>query len=109
MKPLRKKPPKESNIQEAIVTALTEAGYTIIDKTHGSQFSPGWPDLFCFKPGRETSRVVWVEVKRPTGSFTRAQVARFTRWDKAGLGVYVLTSPDLSPLGKSPNWKEFLK
>lgn len=111
MKPLRPKPQKEEAIQEAVRLALYEQGWTLAEKTHGNSFQKGWPDLFCFKPPRYPERALhrWVEVKRPTGSLTKDQRILFQKWEDAGLGVWVLTSPDeICLLSKDPNWKDWL-
>lgn len=107
VKPLGKPPARpEKTIQDALRTALLRGGWTIVDKTHGNCYQPGWPDLYCFHPVRGAR---WVEVKTPTGDLTPAQRARFACWTAAGLGVWVLDqSFDLSPLFKEPNWTNWL-
>lgn len=86
--------------------ALRRAGWTVVDKTHGNSYQPGWPDLFCFKP---PDKVRWVEVKTPKGGLTPSQRARFACWTGAGLGVWVLDRvDDLRPLYGEANWLEWL-
>jgi hypothetical protein len=116
MKPLRARKPgrSEVEIQATIVKALTLAGWSIIDKTHGDSRSAGWPDLYCYHPVRKIHR--WVEVKRPERKgqgtcFEPTQIARFARWQIGGLGVYILSSPtEIGLLMTSePNWRDWLK
>lgn len=101
------KPPQESEatIQARIRKALAVAGFTVVHKTHGNEYQQGWPDLYAFHPARGHR---WIEVKRPSGSFTDAQRARFACWDAAGVDVHVLCDADLAPLYRPGNWKEWL-
>lgn len=133
MKPLRvRHEPLEDSLVEAIRTRLLAEGWTLVEKTHGNKYQKGWPDLYCFKPGRgecyrhgylgeqggpcEDSygrltggdwcgpeRHVWIEVKRAKrGRLTDDQRARIPRWAQAGLGVYVLTGAQDVPLLNGP-------
>jgi hypothetical protein len=69
--------PKESDIQQAITTALECAGFTV---RHTSAFrqkgpsgvSKGVPDLLCFHPSVPWS-YMGLEVKRPGGKLTLEQ------------------------------------
>ena len=85
---------------------LIRAGW-LVEKTHGTVYSPGWPDLYCHHPDHGSR---WVEVKRPSGKLTRAQQARFGRWCAAGVGIWVLTSPDeVDLLHSAPNAAVWLR
>jgi hypothetical protein len=101
------KPTEESEavIQERIRKNLRAAGWTLDEKTHGDALMSGWPDLYIYHPARGAR---WVEIKRPNGRFTKAQLLRFARWAGAGLPVYVLCDCDFSPLFRDPNWTEWL-
>lgn len=123
MRPMRPRPKREERIQEAIRIRLLEAGWTLIEKTHGNVFQPGWPDLFCFKPFKghfylpyphmalaNDGIYRWVEVKRPTGKLTPRQVSRFRKWIDAGMGIWILTSSEeIGLLDGPPNVEEWLK
>ena len=112
---MRPKPKLESKIVDEIRDALMEQGWTLVEKTHGTEFSAGWPDLMCFLPRGEASNLELlrhVEVKRPGRSkktcLTPAQRSRFAKWEAAGLGVWVLTSADETPkLFGPPNWRDY--
>jgi len=95
----------EKEIQDRIRTALARAGWTVVDKTHGNCFQPGWPDLYAFHP---TYGHRWIEVKTPTGSLTKAQRARFACWTAAGVQIHVLCSTDLASLFRPGDWEEWL-
>lgn len=120
MRPMRQKPKLESRIVDEIRARLFDGGWTLVEKTHGNEFSGGWPDLLCFRPAAAGTSsawphgdlIRWVEVKRPKRAkktcLTPAQRARFSRWEKAGLGVWVLTSADeVDKLFGEPNWGDF--
>lgn len=95
----------EDAIQDLIRTALARAGFTVAAKTHGNCYQPGWPDLYAFHPHRGHK---WIEVKRPTGELTKAQVARFSCWHVAGVQIHVLCDADLTPIYQPGNWYEWL-
>ena len=108
MRPMRPRfGPRESVLVQQVRGALRVAGWTIVQKIHGSAYQAGLPDLFCFKP---PARSQWVEVKKRRGSrLTGAQRARFAEWEAAGLGVWVLTSAeDVAKLDGPANWRDFL-
>lgn len=96
----------EAVIQDRIRNALRLAGFTVVDKTHGNMYQPGWPDLYAFHPHRGPK---WIEVKTPTGELTVAQRARFSCWHVAGVQIHVLCDADLTPIYQPGNWFEWLK
>lgn len=60
-------------------------------KQHGSAFTTvGTPDVL----GCVAGRMVAVEVKRPGGRPTAAQVAQLAKWRRAGALALVATSAD---------------
>lgn len=74
---------KRDRVEPDIVAVLERRGYTV-DRVS----APGFPDLVVSRHG-----AVWfVEVKRPGGVLTPAQVKWRTRW--AGPPVYTLRSVD---------------
>lgn len=94
--------------EHEIVTRLRktlEGRGWLVEKTHGSMYAVGWPDLFCHHP-QHGSR--WIEVKRPhKGALEDSQIKKFRRWLTFGLGVYVLvddSKTQLDLLLRAPNW-----
>jgi len=106
MKPLKRKPRLEKEIENALRKALKKAGWHTW-KTHGNRFQAGFPDLYCLHPIHGQR---WIEVKRPkTGRLTAPQVAQFELFESFGVGVWVLDSESTTGLlGASPNWRDFL-
>lgn len=98
----------EASIQDALRRLMAIQGWTLTEKTHGNSYQAGWPDLMCFHP---VKGIRWVEVKRPKGSLTRSQRARFASWEQAGLGVYVIAEASLEALRAldgHPNWRDWM-
>jgi hypothetical protein len=102
--------PRETRVLRDIRSALESTGW-FVQKTHGSAYSAGWPDLMCF---RSDPGLRWVEVKRPGGTgtrrgrLTRAQRVRFAEWEAHGLGVWVICAvTEIEKLFGPPNWREW--
>lgn len=97
----------ELEIQRELVTFLRARGWHV-ERMLGNSFQCGIPDLFCF---HKKWSMRWVEVKRPEGySFTQRQRQRFPEWEKAGIGIWILTAGTQSQydlLFKPPNWRDF--
>lgn len=105
MDPLRKREPLEEQIVSKLRPFMHERGW-LTEKTVGSLYSSGWPDLYCW---HRTWKQRWVEVKRPGGRLEPTQIKRFKRWERTGLGVWILTGiDDYQLLFKDPNWWHWL-
>ena len=105
-KPKVKRNNPEEKIQNKIRKILKADGW-VTEKMHGNQYQSGIPDLYCFhrKHGHR-----WVEIKTEKGRLTHAQGVTFKAWEKAGLGVYILTHHseiNLLTDGSEPNWRRF--
>lgn len=102
MEPLKKKPDLEKVIYQRVRRALEADGW-LVEKTHGSMYQVGWPDLFLCHP-RHGMR--WVELKRPReGKLKPSQEKKFARWQQHGVGIWILTGvADIPKLFEAPNW-----
>jgi hypothetical protein len=103
MEPLKRKV-LEDDLVEAIRKRLHAEGWHT-EKTHGSLYAQGWPDLYAIHPNHKQR---WIEVKRrEEGALEETQIRKFTTWAKFGLGVYILTSAadsEIKKLWGEPNW-----
>jgi hypothetical protein len=99
----------ELKIQRKLVKFLRERGWHV-EYMLANGFQCGIPDLYCFhkKYGPR-----WVEVKRPEGySFTDRQRRKFPEWERAGIGIWILTAAtddQYKFLFGPPNWRMFWK
>lgn len=90
MKALRPRPRSEASIQAAIRRRLEAEGW-LVEKSHGNQFQAGWPDLYCHHPELGAR---WIEVKTPRGRLTQAQRVLFPKWERFGVGIWILKGED---------------
>ena len=106
MDPIKKKPIKENLVYDQVKRKLEAMGW-LVEKTHGSMYQIGWPDLFILHP-EHGSR--WVELKRPrTGRLKPSQEKKFRLWSRYGVGVWIMTGPkDYEVLFQHPNWHWWL-
>lgn len=105
MKP-RKDPRSESEkeLQRKVVARFRSEGW-LVEKTHGSMYQKGWPDLMCRHP---SLGLIWVEMKRPGEQLRPSQVAKFRLWSKYGHRIWVFTGPqDFKKLRHKPNWWQY--
>jgi hypothetical protein len=97
----------EVDIQREIVEFLRARTWHV-ERMSADAFQNGIPDLFCY---HRRWGMRWVEVKRPEGySFTQRQKQRFPQWEKAGIGIWILTAATQEQydlLFKAPNWRDF--
>jgi hypothetical protein len=97
----------ELDIQRELVDFLRTRGWHV-ERMLANAYQTGIPDLFCYhtKWGMR-----WVEVKRPEGySFTRRQRQKWPEWEKAGIGIWILTAATQEQydlLFRAPNWQAF--
>jgi len=73
-----------------------------------NSFQYGIPDLYAFH--RDFGHR-WIEVKRPYSySFTLRQRQKFPAWEKAGIGIWILTAAtedQYKLLFGPPNWRSY--
>lgn len=97
----------ELEIQRELVTFLRDRNW-LVERMLGNAYQSGIPDLFCH---HKKWGMRWVEVKRPTGySFTLRQRQKWPAWEKAGIGIWILTAATQEQydlLFKAPNWRSF--
>ncbi len=85
----KSKEPKEKTIQGSIMRWLRKQEYVWCDCYHGSPMSQaGVPDIQVIYDGR----VLWLEVKRPSGKVTLIQKAVHDKLRRAGSIVHVVRS-----------------
>jgi hypothetical protein len=98
---------KERQIQQQLVKLLKARGWHV-ERMLANAYQTGIPDLYCY---HEKWGQRWVEVKRPDQySFTRAQRLKWPEWDRAGIGIWILTAATQEQydlLFAPPNWHEF--
>lgn len=106
---------KESKLQAEIRDWLRENGYHVEVFTCNA-YQKGIPDLWVARIGSDHTipgipdEQWWVDVKKPKGStLTKDQVQKWSSWEKLGIGVWILTGPDDSPLYDEPNWRDWWK
>lgn len=102
MNPLGEKKKLEDSLVEEIRLKLEAEGWHT-EKTHGSMYMKGWPDLYAMHPVHKSR---WIEVKRrEEGALEETQRKKFLLWAKHGVGVYILCGPEeLGRLFGPPNW-----
>ncbi len=99
----------EVQIQRELVAFLKARGWHV-ERLFADAFQNGFPDLFAahVKWGQR-----WIEVKRPDEySFTLRQRQKFPAWEKARIGIWILTAATQEQydlLFKAPNWRKFWK
>lgn len=95
----------EGFLEKELVETLRSWDWLVF-KTHSTTYSKGWPDLMLY---HTQWGFYWVDVKRPNKNrLTKAQCQTWTRWEKHGLGVWILEGiDDLSKLKSAPNWREY--
>ena len=108
MKKLKREGP-EHKIQRDLIDYLRVRGW-LVEVMHGNAFQRGIPDLYLFHK-KWGSR--WVDVKNPENyCFTKAQKLKWPMWEKAGLGIWILTAATQSEYDKLfdlPNWRDYWK
>ena len=97
----------EAKIQEALTVFLQARGW-LVERTHGSAFMRGFPDLYLAHPkwGQR-----WVDVKvEGAYSFTKAQRMKWPIWEQHGVGIWILTGSDQANYDKlfaPQNWRQY--
>lgn len=105
---------KESTIQRRVRDALREQG-CLVEVLSCNAFQKGIPDLYVFFKDRDDREYHWwVDVKKPKGgTLTKAQVQKWSAWEKLDLGVWILTGEEPDPLAflctHRPNWRDWWK
>lgn len=79
----------EFAIQRELVKFMQTRGWHV-ERMLANAFQTGIPDLFCY---HKKWGMRWVDVKRPGRySFTLRQRQKWPTWEKAGIGIWILTS-----------------
>lgn len=81
---------KEKAITASIITFLRSSPRGWAEKTHGSAFSAGEPDIKACVGGR----AIFLEVKQPGLQPTKLQEAKLLRWRIAGAVAEVVSSKE---------------
>ena len=115
---IRAKHGPEYHIQEAFVPFFEGMGWHV-ERFIGNALQRGIPDLYLFnrKWGER-----WVDMKvHGKYSFTAAQRDKWPKWEKVGIGIWILGaySPESCDLAhmtmehkllfQKPNWRQFWK
>jgi len=80
----------EAKIVAAILKALNDLPQTYARKTHGNQFSSGWPDII----GVHRGAPICLEVKQPGQRATPRQLHELAKWKLAGATAAVVRGVD---------------
>lgn len=84
---------------------LQQRGWNV-EKTHGSQYQSGWPDLYAMHPNYGER---WIETKTDSGRIRNSQRIKFTKWRRFGVKVWILRDEkDYEWLFGEPNWWRWL-
>jgi hypothetical protein len=97
----------EQQIQRELVKFLGAREWHV-ERLLADSFQNGLPDLYAYHRKWQQR---WIEVKRPEGySFTLRQKQKWPQWEKAGIGIWILTDATQEQydlLFKPPNWRAF--
>lgn len=97
----------ESAIQRDVRDYLRSRGWWV-EVFSCNAFQQGIPDLIAYRDQGNTVR--WIDIKRPQGgTLTKAQTKKWDQWQKIGVGVWILTGCDDTPLYGPPNWRDWWK
>jgi len=106
---MRAKHGPEYRIQNDLITFLEARGW-LVERMIGNAFQKGIPDLYCHHPKWGYR---WVDVKyEGRYSFTRDQKLKWPKWEKKGVGIWILTGADQKNYDKLfafPNWRDYWK
>lgn len=101
--------PLEAERQQALVRYLTLRGWFVVTFI-GNAYQTGVPDVWAHHP---QFGFRWIDLKRPGAySFTRAQRAKWPKWDAAGVGIWILEGDgenEYAKLFRLPNWRDYWK
>ena len=99
----------EAAIQERVVKFLGQRQW-VVEETHGNVYQTGLPDLFAW---HREHNFRWIDVKNPDAyRLTKHQCQKWPAWEKAGLGVWIMTAAteeEYAKLFLPPNFREFWK
>jgi hypothetical protein len=99
----------EEKIREALREFLGIRGW-LVEIMHGNAFQKGVPDCYAF---RRDIGERWIDFKTPGAySFTKSQRIKWPIWDRAGIGIWILTAAtdeEYAKLFGPPNWRDFWK
>ena len=101
---------EEWHIQRDLIAFLRARAWHV-ERMAGGPFQSGIPDIYSYHKKWGTR---WIDVKRPgkNYSFTKAQKIKWPEWDRAGIGIWILTAATQEQydlLFGPPNWRTFAK
>ncbi len=106
---MRAKHGPEYRIQNDLITFLGARGW-LVERMIGNAFQKGIPDLYCHHPKWGCR---WIDVKyEGRYSFTRDQKLKWPKWERYGIGIWILTGADQENYDKLfafPNWRDYWK
>jgi hypothetical protein len=82
-------------IVEPLVRYLVHKHGWHVEKTHGSQYMEGFPDLYCIHPKYSPRWVECKVIRNGDFSFTPAQERKFPIWIANGVGIWIACGYDL--------------
>jgi len=108
-KKFRSKMGPEAIIQRNSIRYLKQRGWNV-ERMIGNQLQKGIPDVYLMHPEHGQR---WVDYKNPHDyEFTRAQKVKWPRWERFGLGIWIITGwedEDYDKLFGPPNWRVYWK
>ena len=101
---------EEWHIQRDLIAFLRARGWHV-ERLVGGAFQSGIPDIYIY---HKKWGARWIDVKRPgkNYSFTKAQKIKWPEWDRAGIGIWILTAANQEAYDKlfqPPNWRDYAK
>ena len=76
------------------------------EKTHGSMFMSGWPDILAF---HNHHGQIWIETKAGNNKLSESQRKKFKVWSDYGAKIYVIKSlSEYMLLFREPNWIHYV-
>ncbi len=99
----------ELDIQRELIEFLRTRRWHV-ERMLANSYQTGIPDLFCYHAKWGTR---WIADKRPVEyTFTRRQRQKWPEWERAGIGIWILTAATEQQYGvlfRAPNWRDFWK
>lgn len=84
-----------THVLEPLVTFLTYKYKWRCEKTHGSQFMEGFPDLYCMHFDYEPKWIECKVIRNGDLHFTVAQEKKFPVWIAHGVKIWLVAAVDL--------------
>ena len=105
----RNKHGPEWYIQRDLIRYLEDRGW-LVERLIGNALQVGIPDIWIYHFDYGPR---WIDVKNLTSyEFTPAQRDKWPKWEKHGVGIWILTAATQSEYDKlfgDPNWRDYWK